>query len=128
MTTSPEHTIVDPSKAPHGRRPQLLGIEYLRLTYVHEQYYRCEGWHLTDGAAAVIVTDNGGTSLMNASEKVSEMVRERWPHPNLTIIEDWIQPFINGDPTTRFRISNEKGSNSDVKYDNWDPRGLVLPR
>ncbi|MBD5788342.1 hypothetical protein IF650_19455 [Cellulosimicrobium terreum] len=39
------------------------------------------------------------------------MVRERWRHPNLTIIEDWIQLFINDEPTTRFQISYEKGGN-----------------
>ncbi len=128
MTTSPEPTIVDPDKAPLGRRPQLLGVEYLSLTYVHEQRYRCEAWHLTDGAAVVIVTDNGGTSLMNASEKVSVMVRARWPLADLTIIEDWIEPFLTGEPLTRFRISNERGSNRVVEYDAWEARGIVLPR
>lgn len=126
--TLQEPTIVDPDKAPHGRRPQLLGVEYLPLMFVHEQYYRCEAWHLTDGAAAVIVTDNGGTSLMNASEEISTMVRERWPLADLTIVEDWIEPFLAGDPLTRFRISTESGGGHDVEYDKWDARGLVLPR
>lgn len=127
MTTSPEPTIVDPSKAPHGRRPQLLGVEYLRLAYVHEQYYRCEAWHLTDGGVVVIVTDNGGTSLMNASEKVSEMVRDRWPNPLLTIVEDWVEPFHAHDPESRFVISNEKGGNLPLDRAEWAARGLVLP-
>ncbi len=66
-----ETTIVDPSHAPLGRRPELLSVEYLSLAFVNPQRYRCEAWHLTNGAAVVIVTDNGGTSLMNASEKVA---------------------------------------------------------
>jgi len=128
MTAAAETPIVDASRAPYGRRPQLLGVEYLTLTYIERQRYRCEAWHLTDGAVAVIVTDNGGTSLMNASEKVSEMVRKRWPASDLTIFEDWIEPFITGEPSTRFRIANEQGGNLAVDFDAWDARGLVLPR
>jgi len=128
MTATSEPPIVDASRAPYGRRPQLLGVEYLSLTYVQPQRYRCEAWHLTDGALAVIVTDNGGTSLMNGSEKISEMVRKRWPAPDLTIIEDWIEPFFHDEPSTRFRISNERGGNRAVDFDAWDARGLALPR
>lgn len=128
MTTSPEPTIVDPSKAPHGRRPQLLGVEYLRLmTHIGEQYYRCEAWHLVDGEVVVIVRDNGGTSLMNASSKVSQMVRDRWPNPALTIVEDWVEPFIPGDPKSRFRISDEEGANEALDPAKWAARGLVVP-
>lgn len=128
MTATAEPPIVDPSSAPYARRPHLLGVEYLALDYFGIQRYRCEGWQLTNGDTVVIVTDNGGTSLMNASEKIAAMLRERWEVNVLTIIEDWIEPYFPGEPLTRFRVSDEHGGNTSVDYDKLEACGLVLPR
>ncbi|MBD5788343.1 hypothetical protein IF650_19460 [Cellulosimicrobium terreum] len=69
MTTSSEPTIVDPARRPTDAGLRALGVEYLRVTYVHEQRYRCEAWHLTDGEVVVIVTENGGASLITAPRR-----------------------------------------------------------
>lgn len=125
IDTSP---IVDESKAPLGRRPKLLGIEYLRLeSRGGKQRYRCEAWQLTTGRKAVIVTDNGGTSLVNASEGIAKMVRDRWPG-ELTIIEDWTADPEYNITGHRFHVSTEDGGQLPFDHDAWDQRGLVLPR
>ncbi len=56
------------------------------------------------------------------------MVRKRWQIADLTIIEDWLEPFIDDDPETCFHISNERGSNEHLNVDDWTARGIVLPR
>lgn len=126
---SKEETIIDPRQAPLGREPMLLGIDWLTHERYPGQRWRSEAWQLTNGETVVIVSDNGGTSLMNASEGIAEAVDARWRQPGgvPVIIEDWTaeQPFLEGE---RFRVSARNGGSWEVDFNEWDDQGLVLPR
>ena len=121
-------TLIDPSSAPRGKTPALLGIEYLepKGLATSGQGYLTEAWQLTNGSKVVIVTDNGGTSLMNASEKIAAMIDERWGGPyNLTIIEEWDPPASGG---KRFVESARNGGHWQVDRDSLAKKGIVLPQ
>lgn len=122
------NTIVDPSQAPTGREPLLLGVEFITPKDLHgKQRYRTEAWRLTNGELVVIVTDNGGTSLMNASEKIAAAIKKHWAERGepVTIVEDWTaeRPFLDED---RFRISAENGGNWPLDRAEWKAKGLPL--
>lgn len=130
MSTPP--TIADPTKAPLGKEPRLLGVDYIEPTRqaFPNQRYRTEAWRLNNGDLVVIVSDNGGTSLMNASEGIAEAIEQRWyesPGTPPVIVEDWSEdkPFGDG---RRFVISTKNGGNRVFDFDEWDAAGLVLPR
>lgn len=129
-TSSP--TIVDPAKAPIGKEPRLLGVDHIEpeLDSFRHQRYRTEAWKLNNGETVVIVSDNGGTSLMNASEGIAVAINDRWHElsaPFPIIIEDWSEetPYGTGE---RFRISDRDGGSESFDFDKWDRVGLVLPR
>ncbi|WP_242086495.1 hypothetical protein, partial [Microbacterium lacticum] len=63
---------VDANDAPQGRRPIFLGADYVATA--HNGRYYTEAWSLTDGETVVIVRENGGTSLMNASERIAAAI------------------------------------------------------
>lgn len=77
MSTSP--TIADLTKAPLGKEPRLLGMDYIepRQLPSANQRYRTEAWRLNNGELVVIVSDNGGTSLMNGSERIADAIDAR---------------------------------------------------
>ncbi len=121
-------TILEADRAPRGRAPHLVGIDYVTTTYgSHEQRYRTEAWRLTDGDMFVIVSDNGGTSLMNASEKIADAVDQRWYQAGspIRIIEDWTPPTMMGH---RFVESSRTGGQLLIDFDELDARGFPLPR
>lgn len=128
-------TIVDPNSAPRGRDPHFVGVDYivpLALGPNDKQRYRTEAWDLVDGTRAVIVTENGATSLDTAKEKIAAAVTERWGDgagliPD--IIEDW------GDLHSKFESFNgarfffaPEAQALPIDLDKWAARGLVLPR
>ncbi len=117
---------VDANDAPQGRRPVFLGADYVSTP--HNGRYYTEAWSLTDGELVVIVRENGGTSLMNASERIAEAIDKRWYTSGIPIriIEDW-----GTDRTAlghRFVESSREGGHWALDFDEWDSRGLVLPR
>lgn len=122
-------TIAKADAAPLGREPLLLGIDHVMPEVIFaNQRYRTEAWRLTDGTLAVIVTDNNGTSLMNGSEHIAAAIDARWhtvPGQPPTIIEDWGPGGLFG---ARFVISDRKGGYTAFSFDEWDSRGLALPR
>lgn len=126
-------TIVNPSLAPIGLEPKFLGIEFIEPTYHGNERYRTEAWQLNNGSVVVIVSDNHGMSLMNASVSIATAIHERWDSiargQSLTIIEDWTaDPEFQYDGDTRFVISAEDGGNRPLDFDMWDKSGIVLPR
>lgn len=126
----PETTLADPSRATLGRRPELLGVEFLRPDVrgpYGGQRYRTEAWELANGDRVVIVSDNGGTSLMNNSENIARAVDTRWANPGRSpiIVEEWDPPTIVGH---RFVVSDRAGGHRPVDFDELDASGLVLPR
>lgn len=126
-------TIADPAEARIGLEPKLLGIDHIvpDTGHVPHQRYRTEAWQLNNGDRVVIVSANGGTSLMNASEEIAAAVDLRWGEkttgPAVTIIEDWATPGGYAG-IARFRVSNREGGSSTFNHDEWDAAGLVLPR
>lgn len=125
-----ETTIVDPARAALGRRPELLGVEFLTPNIggpFAGQRYRTEAWQLTNGDRAVIVSDNAGTSLMNMSEHIAEAVDARWGGRGRApiIIEEWDPPTVMGH---RFVLSDRQGGHTRVDFDELDRAGIVLPR
>lgn len=123
--------IVDPTAAPRGRMPHHLGVDYVTLESLGGQRYRTEACVLTNGTTVVIVTDNGGTSLMNASNAIAQAVDARWgPHSSglIVIVEEWDPPFGGAGGAERFLISDRAGGNFPFDFEEWDRRGLVLPR
>lgn len=125
-------TIVDPTKAPLGKEPRLLGVDHIEpdLQMFPNQRYRTEAWRLSNGELVVIVSDNGGTSLMNASEAIAAAVDARWyesPGTPAIIVEDWSEqkPFSDNQ---RFVISTQNGGNRTFDFNEWDSLGLALPR
>lgn len=125
-------TIADPNLAPLGREPELVAVDsiYPEGLVTPGQRYRVELWSLAGGQSVAIVSDNHGTSLINASEAISKAIREKWNFvndPNLTIVEDWgaDRPFL-GD--SRFTISSENGGVRPYKHAEWEALGLFLPR
>ncbi|MFS0912340.1 hypothetical protein AB3M89_11140 [Microbacterium sp. 179-I 3D2 NHS] len=123
-------TIVDPERGALGRRPRLLGVEFLAPALGGEfgrQRYRTEAWQLTNGDTVVIVSDNAGTSLMNISEHIAAAIDARWAGSGRRpiIIEDWDPPTATG---RRFVVSNREGGHVPVDFDELDRAGIVLPR
>lgn len=117
---------VDANDAPHGRRPVFLGADYISLPHIGRYY--TEAWSLTDGETVVIVRENGGMSLINASDRIAEAIDSRWYKggPPIRIIEDWgPEPTAMGH---RFVESSRTGGHWALDFDEWDSRGLVLPR
>ncbi|WP_144794223.1 hypothetical protein [Microbacterium paludicola] len=123
-------TIVDANRAALGRTPTLLGVEFLHPAVggpFGDQSYRTEAWQLTNGDRVVIVSDNGGTSLMNISEHIATAIDTRWAKPGrpLMIIEEWNPPTVMGH---RFVVSNRNGGHIRVDFDELDSVGIILPR
>ncbi|MFS0895019.1 hypothetical protein [Microbacterium sp. 179-I 3D3 NHS] len=123
-------TIVDPERGALGRRPRLLGVEFLAPALSGEfgrQRYRTEAWQLTNGDTVVIVSDNAGTSLMNISEHIAAAIDARWAGSGRRpiIIEDWDPPTATG---RRFVVSNREGGHVPVDFDELDRAGIVLSR
>lgn len=123
-------TIVDPAQAPLGREPEFVGKDHVTPKNVSagaKQRYRTEAWRTSRGELVVIVTDNGGTSLMNASEKIAAAIKERWASEGepVTIIEDWAErpPFSPG----RFVESHQNGGHSNIDLAEWKAIGIPLP-
>lgn len=120
-------TIVNPHRAPLGREPDFVGVVRLRPEPLG-QHYRAEAWRLSDGQLVVIVSDNGGTSLLIASELIAKAVDQQWPGDKgcAVIIEDWSEDrkFLD---EHRFMQSSRNGGHWVVDLDKWAERGLCLP-
>lgn len=122
-------TLVDPSRATLGRKPTLLGVDFLQPNAggpFSEQRYRTEAWQLTNGDRVVIVSDNGGTSLMNNSENIADAIDARWSPGGRKpiIIEEWDPPTVMGH---RFVVSNRAGGHLPVDFEGLARSGIVLP-
>lgn len=115
--------LVDPQRAPLGRRPVFLGIEYLETNRFPGQRWRSEAWRATNGLCVVIVTDNGGTSVNNATSALKEAVESRWlsEGPEIMIIDDWLD-------TNSPRFCVHGAPHLGVDLDALDRQGIVLPR
>ncbi|WP_170307668.1 hypothetical protein [Janibacter terrae] len=123
------NTIADPSAAPLGREPRFLGTDHIEVSYLgpnDHQLYRTEAWHLTDGQRVVVVSSNGGTSLVNAAELIAEAVERRWGGVGkpLVIVEDWHPGTAFG---ARFAIAAGAGGHEPFDHEEWEQRGLALP-
>lgn len=122
------NTIANPSQAPTGREPLLLGVEFITPKNMHgEQRYRTEAWRLNNGELVVIVSDNGGTSLMNASETIAAAIKEQWAVRGepVTIVEDWAPESLSSGQD-RFCISSQNGGNWPLDREEWKAKGLPL--
>lgn len=123
--TKDQTPILEVSRAPRGRTPLLLGIDYITVKLNGVQRYRTEAWQLTSGDVCVIVSENGGTSLLNAQKSIAAAVDKRWSTGEpVRIFEDWYPDVQSG----RFFESSGRGGHGAVDFAALDREGFPLPR
>lgn len=119
---------VDFAKAPLSKKPKPLGAKYIIPFDVKgehgSQRYYTECWILANGEHVVFVADNGGTSLMNGSERIAAAIDSVWgANAPVTIIEVWDPPYSD---TDKYKRSGRHGGNYQINRVGYEAAGLFL--